>query len=99
VKKSDLLTSIDTQDTAKLVAHCTVLARATMLKGVHLPQRVGAHIGGFNGWRASLELRCVIQGGLRIADKIQHLNYRTLSQRPKLGRWDACVVLWRALWM
>lgn len=98
VKKADLLTSIDTPDTAKLIAHCTSLARATMLKGVHLPQRVRKQIGGLEGWRASLELRCVIQGGLRIADKIDHLHHRTLSQRPKLGKWDACVVVWRALW-
>jgi hydroxysqualene synthase len=99
VRKSDLLTGIDTPDTAKLVAHCTGLARATMRKGIHLPERVGKQIGGFSGWRASLELRCVIQGGLRITDKIQQLKHRTLSQRPKLGKWDACVVLWRALWM
>lgn len=103
VKKSDLLACQDTPDTAKLVAHCAGLARATMLKGTQLPQRVGRQIGGqlgwFSGWRASLELRCVIQGGLRILHKINKLKHRTLSQRPKLSKWDGCVVVWRALWM
>jgi hypothetical protein len=37
--------------------------------------------------------------GLRILDKIRSLRHRTLRQRPQLGKWDVCVVLWRALWM
>jgi hydroxysqualene synthase len=70
-----------------------------MQKGSKLPAKVQRQLGGFDGWRASLELRCVIQGGLRILDKIRALQHRTISQRPKLGKWDVCVVLWRALWM
>jgi hypothetical protein len=47
------------------------------------------------GW----ELRLVVQGGLRILDKIEALHYATLRQRPTLGRWDFVVMAWRALWM
>ena len=49
--------------------------------------------------RAGWELRLVVQGGLRILDKIEALHYTTLTQRPKLRWWDYGVMLWRALWM
>ena len=68
-----------------------------MLKGLKLPPQVQRALRGFDGWRAALELRCVIQGGLRVLEKIKAHGYRALSQRPKLNRWDAVVVLWRAL--
>jgi hydroxysqualene synthase len=94
-----LMTGQDTEKTMNLVAACADLAWDRMQKGSKLPARVQRQLGGFDGWRASLELRCVIQGGLRILDKIRALKHRTLSQRPTLGKWDGCVVLWRALWM
>ena len=68
-----------------------------MLKGFELPATVARQLGGFTGWRAAFELRCVIQGGLRIHDKIAAMDYRTLTRRPKLKAWDAVVVLWKAL--
>ena len=49
--------------------------------------------------RAGWELRRVVQGGLRILDKIEALGFNTLKTRPKLGRWDVLVMGWRALWM
>jgi squalene synthase HpnC len=49
--------------------------------------------------RAGWELRLVVQGGLRILDRIGMLHYATLQARPKLTAWDAPVMLWRALWM
>jgi hydroxysqualene synthase len=99
VNKTHLQALKDTADTSKLIALCEQLARSTMLKGIHLPMRVRRQIGGFDGWRASLELRCVIQGGLRILDKIYAMDYCTLGKRPQLNAWDGCVVLWKALWM
>jgi hydroxysqualene synthase len=95
----DLLALKDNQATMHLIADCADNAWALMQKGFKLPAKVQRQLGGFTGWRASLELRCVIQGGLRILDKIRSMQHRTLSQRPKLGKWDACVVLWRALRM
>jgi hydroxysqualene synthase len=94
----DLLARQDTANTMKLIANCADLARARMLQGMELPAAVRHQLRGFDGWRLSLELRCVIQGGLRILEKIQALQYRTLSQRPKLTAWDGAIVLWRAFW-
>jgi hydroxysqualene synthase len=62
-----------------------------MLKGSELTKKVP----GRAGW----ELRLVVQGGLRILDKIEALGFNTLQTRPKLGRWDFVVMTWRALWM
>ena len=83
--------------TTDLIAACANSARARMQKGLELPATVARQLGGFNGWRAALELRCVIQGGLRILDKIDALQHQTLVQRPKLNRWDGLVILWKAL--
>ena len=49
--------------------------------------------------RAGWELRLVVQGGLRILDKIEALRFDTRHQRPKLGTFDVALMLWRALWM
>ena len=84
-------------NTIDLIAACARSARARMLKGIELPATVARQMGGFSGWRAAFELRCVIQGGLRILDKIDALQHRTLVQRPKLNRWDVLVIFWKAL--
>jgi squalene synthase HpnC len=49
--------------------------------------------------RAGWELRLVVQGGLRILDKIEALDFDTLTTRPTLNAVDAALVLWHALWM
>ena len=49
--------------------------------------------------RAGWELRLVVQGGLRILEKIEKLGFATLHKRPKLHWHDAPRLLWRALWM
>lgn len=50
------------------------------------------HVAGRAGW----ELRLVVQGGLRILEKIAAMDYATSHQRPALTRWDAPRLLWRA---
>ena len=97
VLPADLLAGKDTKHTIKMIAGCADFAAAVMQKGFELPRNIRQHIKGFDGWRLSLELRCVIHGGLRILDKIKAMNYRTLSARPKIGAWDGIVILWRAL--
>jgi len=97
VDEGQLLRQVVLPSTTKLIAACARAARARMLKGSKLPATVAAQLGGFDGWRAGFELRCVMQGGLRILDKIGAMNYRTLAQRPKLGAWDAIVIFWKAL--
>ncbi len=75
----------------KLIAFYVQSARARMLQGVLLVHQVP----GRAGW----ELRLVVQGGLRILDKIEALEFATLHTRPKLTARDFPVMLWRALWM
>ena len=91
VTEAQLLALEDTPAAINLVAACARSAWATMLKGSELPKKVP----GRAGW----ELRLVVQGGLRILDKIEALGFNTLKTRPKLGRWDFVVMAWRALWM
>jgi hydroxysqualene synthase len=97
VREADLLARVDTLDTMKLIAHNADFARAAMLKGLELPSFVAQQLGGFSGWRAALELRCVIQGGLRILEKIARADHRVLRMRPAVTKWDAVVIFWRAL--
>ena len=77
--------------TTALVAAHVRWADALMQQGAPLVKKVP----GRAGW----ELRLVVQGGLRIAEKIRQLDFATLRQRPKLNAWDAAVMVWRALWM
>ena len=50
---------------------------------------------GRTGW----ELRLVVQGGLRLLEKIEQMDYAVLTRRPKLGAPDLPRIVWRALWM
>ena len=77
--------------TTSLVAANVFWAQTLMQQGAPLVKK----IPGRAGW----ELRLVVQGGLRIAEKIKQLNFATLRQRPKLNVWDGVVMLWRAVWM
>jgi squalene synthase HpnC len=91
VDEAQLLGLRNNPQTINLIASCARSARATMLKGSKLVKKVP----GRGGW----ELRLVVQGGLRILDKIEALGFNTLQRRPKLGPWDVVVMGWRALWM
>jgi hydroxysqualene synthase len=95
---ADVLKQEDTPSTMNSIAVCADFSKALMLKGFPLPALVHSQIGGFTGWRLSLELRCVIHGGLRIHEKILAMQHRTLQTRPKIGAWDGIVILWRAFW-
>lgn len=66
-------------------------ARAMMLDGTPLARRLPGRIG----W----ELRLVVQGGLRILEKIEAVDYDVFRRRPTLGGWDWLVLGWRALRM
>jgi phytoene/squalene synthetase len=63
-------------------------AEALMAEGAPLALR----LPGRAGW----ELRLVVQGGLRILEKIRRMDYASLSTRPVLQRSDALPMLWRA---
>jgi squalene synthase HpnC len=91
VSQDDILAQRQTQNATQLIAACAYSARASMLFGSQLVHQVP----GRAGW----ELRLVVQGGLRILDRIEALNYATLNTRPTLRWWDFPVMLWRAVWM
>jgi len=74
-----------------LVAAQVAWTRALMHEGAPLVHAVP----GRAGW----ELRLVVQGGLRILDKIAALDHATISVRPRLGAADVPRLAWRALRM
>ena len=86
-----LLSREDTPSTRALVADMTAWAKDMMLAGAPLVHA----LPGRAGW----ELRLVVQGGLRIVEKIERLRYGSLQTRPKLRWYDVPVLLWRALRM
>jgi len=87
----DLMRLRDTGATRALVAKEVRWARELMLAGAPLAMR----LPGRTGW----ELRLVVQGGLRILDKIEAMDCAVLQRRPKVGVVDAPVLLWRAMVM
>ena len=71
-----------------LLAELSSQARSLMNQGAPLVQQ----LPGRAGW----ELRLVVQGGLRILDRVDRMQGRNLYQRIKLGKLDLPVMLWRA---
>lgn len=88
VAAQDLLARRDSPSVRGLVAALVRWTRELMHRGAPL-----AHtIPGRAGW----ELRLVVQGGLRILDKIEALDFDVLRRRPVISRLDAPLLLWRA---
>ncbi|MDQ7989053.1 MAG: squalene synthase HpnC [Candidatus Dactylopiibacterium sp.] len=63
-------------------------ARAMMLAGAPLAKTLPGRVG----W----ELRLVVQGGLRILERIEAVGYDVFRQRPRLGRLDWLLLAGRA---
>ncbi len=88
-------TTDNTADAALLPAWRTLMqerveqARGLLLEGVPLTRRVP--------FRAGLELRLVIQGGLMILERLEQLNYDVFERRPVLRRIDWLRMAQRAL--
>jgi squalene synthase HpnC len=91
IGREDLLAQRDTPNARALVADLVAWARELMHAGAPLVHAIPG--------RAGLELRLVVQGGMRILDKIEALGYATLQTRPTLRWHDAPRLLWRALRM
>ncbi len=66
-------------------------ARTMMLSGSPLCKRLKGRIG----W----ELRLVVQGGLRILERIDAVHGDVFRHRPSIGKSDWFVIAWRAIWM
>lgn len=88
VSEDDLRCDAPCEAAARMVADYARVAGAMMQRGAALAHR----LPGRAGW----ELRLVIQGGLRIVEKMQAMNHATWRQRPTVGRRDIPVLLWRA---
>ncbi|CAN5264158.1 squalene synthase HpnC [soil metagenome] len=91
VARAELLACRDSAAARALIAELCAWAEALMDQGTPL---VG-QIPGRAGW----ELRGVVQGGLRILEKIKRMQFASLVHRPALTAADAPTLLWRALTM
>jgi len=74
---------------AHFLAGQTGRARALLESGAVLVQRVP--------WRLSLELRAIVAGGLRVADRLRDGGHDPIACRPKLG-WHDAPALARLWW-
>jgi len=86
-----LLARQDSPAARALVAEMVNWTRTLMVAGSPLVQAVP----GRAGW----ELRLVVQGGLRILDRVEALHHASLGTRPTLGWVDVVTMAWRALRM
>jgi hydroxysqualene synthase len=87
----DLLAGRDSPAARLLVAELVAWARELMCFGAPLVHA----IPGRAGW----ELRFVVQGGLRVLERIDRSGGAALHERPRLGWVDAGPIAWRALRM
>ena len=88
---SALRAGADTPATQALLRDLCGWAGDLMRQGAPLACRLPGRIG----W----ELRLVVQGGLRILEKIAAMQHRTLSHRPTLAGRDWLPLTWRAMSM
>ncbi len=91
VARTDMLINPQLPAITQLVKGYVVEAAQMMREGAPLCKL----IAGRAGW----ELRLVVQGGLRILEKIEKMNFQTLHARPAIGKRDMAVMAWRSLWM
>ena len=88
VTLDDLRAGRDSARVRALVRELTDWAESLMLCGAPLALRVP----GRAGW----ELRLVVQGGLRIIEKIRRIEHGSLNQRPRLTWADVPIMIRRA---
>ncbi len=91
LQRADIVAGADDARLRALVRSLCDWSRTLMNAGAPL----ALQIPGRAGW----ELRLVVQGGLRILDKIARMDHAALAHRPTLDASDAPVLLWRALAM
>ncbi len=91
VPAAALLARQETPATQALLEDLVGWTRTLMRDGSPLVHRLKGRLG----W----ELRLVVQGGSRILEKIERMQYATLHARPVLRAADTPILLWRALRM
>jgi len=88
VHDADLQPDADSSAATRMLAAYANAAAGMMHQGAPL----ALQLTGRAGW----ELRLVIQGGLRIVEKMRAMNHATWRSRPTLGKADFPVLAWRA---
>lgn len=81
----------DSPAARKPIQEMCAWAKALMLEGQPLVHQ----LPGRAGW----ELRLVVQGGLRILERIENMQYASLLQRPVINKSDIALMIWRAFRM
>ncbi|ALM81992.1 squalene synthase HpnC [Bordetella sp. N] len=89
VSEEDLAACRLTPQWQALLGEQVARTRALLHSGAPLTRRLPGRIG--------LELRLVVQGGLRILERIEQARYDVFMNRPELGGRDWTIMLWRAL--
>lgn len=89
VSENDLAACRLTPEWRALMAFEITRTRTLLHSGAALPRRLPGRIG--------FELKLVIQGGLRILQRIEQANYDVFMNRPQLGARDWALMAWRAL--
>ena len=88
VTHAELAACVDSPRSRAMVRALCHWARTLMLQGAPLALR----IPGRAGW----ELRLVVQGGLRILERIDQMEHASLARRPNLTAADLPLLAWRA---
>ena len=88
VTEEDLAACRLTPQWSALMREQVAQARTLLHCGAPLAKRLPGRIG--------LELRLVVQGGLRILERIERARYDVFMNRPELGAKDWLAMLWRA---
>jgi squalene synthase HpnC len=87
VTEDDIATCRLTPAWEALMREMVAQARALLHSGAPLARRLPGRIG--------LEVRLIVQGGLRILERIEQARYDVFMNRPKLGAKDWSVMIWR----
>ncbi|MDR0565071.1 MAG: squalene synthase HpnC [Azoarcus sp.] len=89
LSESDFATPQSDERWQKLLAFEISRTRAILNAGAPLAYRLRGRVG----W----ELRLIVEGGLRILDRIEAAGYDVFTRRPVIGFIDKLVIAWRAL--
>ncbi len=89
VSEEDLAAARLTPAWRELMAFQVERTRALLHFGAPLARRLPGRIG--------LELRMVVQGGLRVLERIEAGGYDVFMNRPELGAKDWAIMLWRSI--
>ncbi|MBC7490014.1 MAG: squalene synthase HpnC [Glaciimonas sp.] len=89
VSETHIATANIDQDWHNMMQFEVQRARKMMLDAAPLALRLPGRIG----W----ELRLVVQGGLRILERLEDVEYDIFRHRPKLGKIDWLILAWRAI--